>query len=437
MSRKILFIVWIVLIIAGGVVTAALLGRFRFDRQAPLANGQTFVMPSDPAKRAELIQRGEYLARAGDCIACHTARGGQPFAGGLAMPTPFGTLYTPNITPDHETGIGAWSAGDFYRAMHAGRGKDGRFLYPAFPFPSYTKVTRADSDAIYTYLHSLAPVHQPNRPNEMQFPFSFRPLLIGWRLLFFSKGEFKPDPAQSAEWNRGAYLVEGLGHCSMCHTSINLLGGENKNASFSGGLIPLQNWYAPSLTSSEAGLGDWTLEDIAGFLKIGVSQRGAVFGPMSEVVHNSLQYLSDADIRAMSVYLKALPQNKEPPEPAQYKVSKSLGVTLRVDGKKIYIQLCAVCHEENGLGRPPHWPPLANNQSIQMRSAVNPIRMVLEGGYPPSTAGNPRPYGMPPFAQLLSDQEIAAVVTYIRTSWNNHGTPVSPQQVNDLRSIPH
>lgn len=431
MSRRILFIILAVLIVAGGAVTVALFGRF--DRQAPLANRQAFVMPSDPARRAELIRRGEYLARAGDCIACHTTRGGQPFAGGLAMPTPFGTLYTPNITPDDETGIGAWSAEDFYRAMHAGRGKDGRLLYPAFPFPSYTRVARADSDAIYAYLRSQAAVHQPNRPNEMQFPFSFRPLLIGWRLLFFSKGEFRPDPAQSAQWNRGAYLVEGLGHCSMCHTSINLLGGENKKASFSGGLIPLQNWYAPSLTSSEAGLAGWTLDDITGLLKTGISQRGAVFGPMSEVVHNSLQYLSDTDIRAMSTYLKALPQNKEPPQPVQYKVSKPLGEKLRADGRKIYTQLCAVCHEENGLGRPPHWPPLANNQSIQMHSAVNPIRMVLEGGYPPSTAGNPRPYGMPPFAQLLSDQEIAAVVTYIRTSWGNRGAPISPQQVNDLR----
>src|SRR5260363_15964 len=204
---RILFIILAVLIVAGGAVTVALFGRF--DRQAPLENRQAFVMPSDPARRAELIRRGEYLARAGDCIACHTTRGGQPFAGGLAMPTPFGTLYTPNITPDDETGIGAWSAEDFYRAMHAGRGKDGRLLYPAFPFPSYTRVARADSDAIYAYLRSQAAVHQPNRPNEMQFPFSFRPMLIGWRLLFFSKGEFRPDPAQSAQWNRGAYLVEG------------------------------------------------------------------------------------------------------------------------------------------------------------------------------------------------------------------------------------
>lgn len=434
MSRRILFIV-----LAGLTITCAVIALLvkHFDQQVIPAREKPFMIPADPVERAAWIRRGQYLAAASDCLACHTPRGGQPFAGGLAMPTPFGTLYTPNITPDDETGIGAWSADDFYRAMHTGRGKDGRFLYPAFPFPSYTKMTRADSDAIYAYLRSLPPIRQPNRPNDMQFPFNFRPLLIGWRLLFFSKGEFKPDPAQSAQWNRGAYLVEGPGHCNMCHTAINVLGGENKEASFEGGLIPLQNWYAPSLTSSEAGLGDWTLNDIDDFLKTGVSQRGAVFGPMSEVVYHSLQHLTDADIRAMSVYLKSLPQRKEPPKPTQYAVSKQLSDKLFTDGKKIYTQLCASCHEENGLGRPPHWPPLANNQSIQMHSAVNPIRMVLQGGYPPSTAGNPRPYGMPPFAQLLSDEEIAAVVTYIRMSWGNHGTPISPQQVNDLRSISH
>ncbi len=392
---------------------------------------------STPAKQAELIKYGHYLARAGDCIACHTVRGGQQFAGGLPMPTPFGTLYTPNITPDNETGIGTWSSDDFYRAMHNGRSKDGSLLYPAFPFPSYTNVTRADSDAIYAYLRSVPAIKQPNRPNEMRFPFNNRSLLIGWRTLFFSEGEFQPDPTQSVEWNRGAYLVEGLGHCAMCHTSINALGGSDQSAAFGGGLIPLQNWYAPSLTSDkETGLGDWQLQHIDDLLKTGVSQRSAVFGPMAEVVHNSLQYMSDKDIRAMSVYLKALPQKGEPPEPVQLVTSAAFGAKLFAQGEKIYTQQCASCHEANGRGQPPAYPPLADNHSIQMHSAVNPIRMVLNGGYPPSTTGNPRPYGMPPFAQQLSDEEVAAVVTYIRMSWGNHGTSVSPQQVNDLRSAP-
>jgi mono/diheme cytochrome c family protein len=390
-----------------------------------------------PADQTELIKRGEYLARAGDCIACHTVRGGKTFAGGLPMLTPFGTLYTPNITPDDQYGIGKWTSDDFYRSIHVGRSKDGSLLYPAMPFTAYTKVTRADSDAMYAYMRSVPPVNVASRPHELRFPFNQRNMLIGWRVLFFSEGEYKPDPTKSVEWNRGAYLIEGLGHCSMCHTSINPLGGPVSSAAFGGGLIPLQNWYAPSLTSNkEAGLGDWDPKDINDLLKTGVSQRGAVFGPMAEVVHNSLQYLTDADISAMTTYLKSIPQKKEAPETMQFETSEKFGSELLVQGKKIYTENCAKCHAENGLGKPPAYPPLATNQSIQMQSAVNPIRMVLNGGYPPSTEGNPHPYGMPPFAQSLSNTEVAAVVTYIRMSWGNHGTPVSPQQVSNLRSAP-
>ena len=254
---------------------------------------------------AALIAKGEYLARAGDCIACHTAPEGKIFAGGLEMPTPFGTLYTSNITPDRETGIGTWTADQFYATMHTGRFPDGGLLYPAMPFGSYTKVTRADSDAIFAYLQTIPPVRQPNRPHDLKFPFNNRSLILGWRTLFFKEGEYKPDPSQSAEWNRGAYLVEGLGHCGMCHTAINAFGGSSESEAFQGGLIPMQNWYAPSLTSNkEAGLGDWSLKDIADLLKTGVSARGAVYGPMAEVIYNSLQYLTDADIQAMAVYLK-------------------------------------------------------------------------------------------------------------------------------------
>lgn len=321
--------------------------------------------------------------------------------------------------------------------MHTGRSKDGSLLYPAFPFTSYTKVSREDSDAIYAYMRSIAPVSVPSRPHELRFPFNNRNLLIGWRTLFFREGGYKDDPTKSVEWNRGAYLVEGLGHCAMCHTSINLMGGPVNSAAFAGGLIPLQNWYAPSLTSNkEAGLGDWDIKDISDLLKNGVSQRGAVFGPMAEVVHNSLQYLSDDDVRAMSTYLKTIPQKQEAPETMQYETSEKFGGELFEQGKKIYGDKCASCHAVNGLGKPPAYPPLANNPSIQMPSAVNPIRMVLNGGYPPSTTANPKPYGMPPFAQSLTNQEVAAVVTYIRQSWGNKGTAISPQQATDLRSAP-
>jgi mono/diheme cytochrome c family protein len=225
------------------------------------------------------------------------------------MATPFGTIYSSNITPDPKTGIGAWTADDFYGVMHTGRFPDGGLIYPAMPFGSYTKVTREDSDAIFAYLRSVPPVRQPSRPHDLRFPFNNRQLILGCRTLFFNEGEYQPDPTKSAEWNRGAYLVEGLGHCAMCHTPINALGGSSESQAFEGGLIPMQNWYAPSLTSNkEAGLGEWSIEEITDLLRAGVSQRGAVYGPMSEVTFNSLQYLSDADIRAMAIYLKSLGQ---------------------------------------------------------------------------------------------------------------------------------
>jgi mono/diheme cytochrome c family protein len=384
----------------------------------------------------ELVKRGEYLARAGDCIACHTAPEGRTFAGGRAMPTPFGTLFSSNITPDRETGIGKWSADDFYITMHRGRFPDGGLIYPAMPFASYTKVTREDSDAIFAYLKSIPPVNQKNREHDLRFPYNNRQLILGWRTLYFTEGEYRPDSSKSAEWNRGAYLVEGLGHCSMCHSPINVLGGTSQSDAFKGGLIPMQNWYAPSLTSNrEAGLGDWSIKDITDLLKTGVSARGVVYGPMAEVVHNSLQYLTDEDTKAMAVYLKSIAEPASPP-PAGSKLPTTESSLLISLGKTVYDARCASCHGAQGEGKPPHWPPLANNQSIEMESAVNAIRMVLNGGYPPSTEGNPRPYGMPPFAGLLSDNEVAAVVSYIRTAWGNRGAPVSAREANELRSAP-
>jgi mono/diheme cytochrome c family protein len=277
-------------------------------------------------------------------------------------------------------------------------------------------------------------VKQINRPHDLKFPFNNRSLILGWRTLFFNEGVYKPDPTKSAEWNRGAYLVEGLGHCGMCHTAINALGGSSESQAFEGGLIPMQNWYAPSLTSNkEAGLGDWTIEEISDYLRKGVSARGAVYGPMAEVVYNSLQYLNDDDTRAMAIYLKSLAQGTSPEKPAAPLPSAESSLLLSL-GKQIYDRECASCHGAEGLGMPPHYPPLAGNQSIQMVSAVNAIRMVLNGGYPPGTAGNPMPYGMPPFAHRMSDDEVAAVVTYIRTSWGNRGAAVSARQANELRA---
>jgi mono/diheme cytochrome c family protein len=396
---------------------------------------QTLAWAGSPDTAASIVAKGEYLARAGDCIACHTAPEGLVFAGGRAMPTPFGTIYTSNITPENETGIGRWSADDFYRTMHEGRFPDGGLLYPAMPFASYTKISREDSDAIYAYLRTIAPVVRKNKEHELDFPYNNRSLVLGWRTLYFTEGDFKPDAGKSDEWNRGAYLVDGLGHCGMCHTPINSLGGNSEADAFKGGLIPMQNWYAPSLTSNkEAGLGDWSIEDITDLLKKGISKRGAVYGPMADVVYNSLQYLTDEDTRAMAVYLKSIAQDS--PEPAVSRLPSAESSLLVSLGKSVYDRQCASCHGAEGEGRPPHYPPLAGNQSIQMDSAVNAIRMVLNGGYPPGTYGNPMPHGMPPFFLTLSDDEVAAVVSYIRTSWGNTGAPVSAAEANQLRSVP-
>lgn len=389
-----------------------------------------------PANTAEQIQRGEYLARAGNCMACHTSRGGNEYAGGRAIATPFGSIYSSNITPDAETGIGKWTADDFWRAIHNGKSKDGKFLYPAFPYPNYTKVTRADADAMYAYLQTIPPVRQGNKENELRFPYNQRYLLAFWRALYFTPGEFEVQQQESPQWNRGAYLVQGLGHCAACHTARNALGGTIAGGDLAGGMIPMLNWYASSLTSdSGTGLGAWDVKDIADLLKTGVSRRGAVFGPMAEVVSGSLQHLSQTDIDAMAVYLKSVPETGS--GKAQ-QVARPVGneEAMLKQGAKLYEQLCVECHKADGKGVPPAYPPLAGNQSLSVSSALNPIRIVLNGGYPPSTKGNPRPYGMPPFGSTLNDNEVAAVVSYIRTSWDNKGTLVSPIDVGRARGVP-
>ncbi|MFP5391996.1 MAG: c-type cytochrome [Gammaproteobacteria bacterium] len=426
MQKGLRIILFVLFLLAVG---AAVLYMLRPGTLPRPANGQAQL-----SRETVTITRGEYLARAGDCVACHTAPNGPEFAGGRAMPTPFGALYVPNITPDDETGIGQWTADEFYRMLHTGVSRDGTLLYPAMPFASYTKVTRADSDAMYAYLMSVPPVKQKNRPHELKFPFNNRDLLIGWRSLYFKEGEYVPDAKQSAEWNRGAYLVQGLGHCAMCHTAINALGGSKESKAFEGGMIPNQNWYAPSLTSNrEAGLGNWDIQQIADLMQVGVSKHSTVYGPMAEVVYNSLQYLTDEDARAMAVYLKSLPQkDTEAPPTSQ---ARLVAPEVMETGRRVYSAQCAMCHGDEGRGQPVAYPPLADNQSITMASPVNSIRMVLNGGYAPGTRKNPRPYGMPPFSHILNDAEVAAVVTYVRVAWGNNGAPVAPGQVNELRKL--
>ncbi|MES2104037.1 MAG: cytochrome c [Pseudomonadota bacterium] len=409
---------------------------------------------TDSAAGPELVARGAYLARAGNCMGCHTLRGGAPYAGGRAIQTPFGSFYSPNITSDKVNGIGNWTQENFWQSIHAGKARDGSMLYPAFPYPNYTRITRADADALFAYLQSVPAASRQNQAHDLRFPYNQRYLLGIWRALYFTPEAYQQDTAQSPDWNRGAYLVQGLGHCSACHTSRNALGASINETLLGGGILSGQEWYAPSLTSeNEIGLGHWQTSRINDLLKTGATTTGSMTGPMAEVVTESLQYLSDADINAMSVYLKSLPQTRTDvdksimPEFLKETIAFVMGTNISQSeqqhnemvlkaGAELYKTHCMDCHQAGGEGVANAYPPLKDNHKLMTSSVANPVRMVLAGGFAPATAGNPRPYGMPPFGPKLSDEEIAAVVSYIRNSWGNQAPMVSSPEVNKYRTAP-
>ena len=395
----------------------------------------------------QLLERGGYLAKVGNCVACHTARGGEAFAGGLALHTPFGAVFTSNITPDVDTGIGLWSADAFYRAMHEGISADGRLLTPAFPYPNYTHVTRDDSDALYAYfMQGVQPVAQANRAHDLPFPLNTQVALAVWRVMFFERNQntsatekiagkagftwvnSPKDTKNTQTIERGAYLVRGLGHCSACHAQRNALGATINDQSLSGALMPMQDWYAPSLMdASQAGVMHWLQADVVALLKTGVAPSASVAGPMAEVVSKSTQYWTDADLQATAAYLQSLPEIK----PVNHgKPSQS---PLLPRGEQLFAQHCVSCHGADGQGLQVQGsvalPALAGNRAVTMPSTANLVRIVLAGGYAPSTAGNPRPFGMPPFVHVLNDDDIAAVTSYIRFSWGNKAEPVSAADV--------
>ncbi len=415
-------------VLLGAAVALPLLGLaaaaavLALDAAPALQPASAPMALNDPA----LIERGRVLALAGNCAGCHSTPGAAAYAGGPALRTPFGAVYAGNLTPDAATGLGRWSADDFWRALQHGRSADGRRLVPAFPYTETTLMPRADSDALYAWLRTLPAVAQPARPHELRWPYNTQLALAAWRVLFFRPGPWQDDAAQSAEWNRGAYLVNGPAHCVACHGGRNVLGA-TADAGFGGGLLPLRNWYAPALNrASQASVADWPVEDIVALLRDGRAPRGQALGPMAEVVAQSTQHLPAADLRAMAVYLKSLPVVAEP---APRHVDPPAPERL-AQGEKLYAEHCADCHGRTGEGGVlPSGervvPPLAGNRVVTMDPPANLVRAIALGGFGPATAAHPRPYGMPPFAHVLSDADIADLATWLRRRDNPQVTTLN------------
>jgi mono/diheme cytochrome c family protein len=375
----------------------------------------------------EEIARGRYLAIVGDCAGCHNAPGGAPYAGGLPIETPFGTLVSPNITPDRETGIGAWTDDEFVNAMQEGTRRGGEHLYPAMPYTYYTKATREDVLAIRAYLETVDPVHNEVKVNQLPFPFDVRVSMVGWNELYFKRGTFAPVAGKSDEWNRGAYLVEGLGHCGLCHTAKNAMGGDETTRALQGGA--LQGWYAPNLTGDpRTGLGGWSVEEVVTYLNTGHNNVSAATGPMSDVIVHSTSQMTDADLRAIAVYLKDQPApGGESPKPV------SGEDRMMHAGEAIYLDNCAACHTSAGTGISQLFPALKSSPSVQSTDPASLIRVVLRGAQSVATDSAPTGPAMPALGWKLSDNEVAAVVTYIRNSWGNAASPVLASDVASAR----
>jgi mono/diheme cytochrome c family protein len=387
---------------------------------------QAAIAAQDPAGQ---VARGRYLARAGDCESCHTARGGRPYAGGRPIPTPFGNIYSVNITPDRATGIGAWSAQDFYTAMHQGLDPDGRHLYPAFPYPWFTKITRADCDAIKAWLDTLAPVVRRDTPDPLPWPLRWRGVMAAWNLLYFDAGQFVPDATRSAQWNRGAYLVDGLGHCGACHTPANALGGSRRDEAFGGGSAG-EHWAAPSLGGDlRDGLGDWSRAEIVEYLKTGANAKSASAGPMTEVVMNSTRYLSDADLDAIATYLKEGPAAAG----GDSARAQALPAPALARGEALYVDNCTACHMPDGRGVHGVFPPLTGSAAIQAADAGTVVHVVLAGARMAAPPSRPTGLAMPAFGWKLDDGEIADVVNYIRHAWGNRAPLIDADAVAAVR----
>jgi mono/diheme cytochrome c family protein len=416
-----------VLVIAGLAVSWRLLDR---DPE---------VSAPDVAPSPELVARGEYLARAADCAACHNAPGGKPFAGGLPFKLPFGTIYSTNITSDRETGIGTWSDDDFVRALHRGIAKDGTHLYPAFPYTSYSGMSRDDAVAIKAYIFSLPAVHKAPPPDQLSFPFNQRWTMAFWNLAFLDAHRFRDTPGFSAEENRGAYLATALGHCGECHTPRNIAFAMDNGRQFAGTM--LEGWHAYNITPDErSGVGGWSNQQLADYLKTGHGDgRGSAAGPMAEAVANSLQYLTSTDVAALVSYLrKVKPASSEPANPidvsalrdafADQPGSEEQNNTL---GERIFAGNCAGCHLWNGQGRQTHYAALFGGRTVSDPDGTNLVQVLLDGADLRTVHSGAV---MPSFGKAFSDAELAAVSNYVIDRFGGQTGRVSPEKLRQDRS---
>ena len=409
---------------ASTAVPAWLVAAAASAASAP-AGAASAVAPQRPAASAPPAERGRYLAAAGDCAGCHTAPGGAPYAGGRPLETPFGTVLSANLTPD-ASGLKSWNADQFYRAMHEGISANGDHLYPAFPYNYFAKMPRADTDALFAYLQSLPPVaNRPDR-NQLPFPFSIRSLMAVWNLLYLDEATFAPDPAHDAQWNRGAYLVEGPGHCAACHTPKTVLGGPKSGHDLQGGAFG--TWFAPDLTpNGRTGLGGWTRDETVAFLRTGRNAHASASGEMGLVVQDSTSQLSDDDLLAIAVYLgdRAVSPtvSMTPPDTATMKA-----------GEAIFVDECSACHLMRAQGQALAFPPLAHSANLQQADPSTALHLILAGAQAAPTRAEPTPFTMPGFAWKLDDRQVAAVATYVRNNWGNAAPEVSADEVAKLRA---
>lgn len=398
------------------------------------AQGDVSVVSAHPVlDDPALLERGEYLTSISSCASCHTQNDGAPFAGGVQFKTSFGTIHSSNISPDVKTGIGSWSFDQFKNSMRQGIRPNGEHLYPVFPYTSYTLFSDDDLLAIYSYLQTIKPVKTEQVVNDVKFPFNINFLLGVWKFFFLDAGEYLAQSSESAEWNRGAYLVEGALHCSMCHTPRNFLGAEKKDLAYSGAVYldkirngQYRTWAATNLTPSPAGLGHWSRDDIVNYLSTGFSDRAVTFGPMNKVVVDATMHLQHEDVQAVATYLKSLPA-------LTAKLGNPASEKILTEGRRHFTVHCGTCHLGSGMGGDGVGVPLAGSSIVQAPDPSSLINVILYGPEipgPPFTTGR---MDMKPFGNKLRDEEIAQLASYVRASWGNVGGEVTVEQVKAQR----